>query len=194
MFVETATAMDVSALADAWVALAREQRAHDSHLLATENRARIRESMAHHVVEDTCLVARPDDCDADGDANGEANADSGGNVDADAEADGGATGARFLGFVTFTVDETGYELDVSGGTVENLYVDPEHRGHGIGAALLAAAESELADRGVDVVSLEVLANNERAREFYDRVGYGDHRVVLEKRVDVETDTKGNRGE
>ena len=59
---------------------------------------------------------------------------------------------------------------------------------------VTAAEDALAARGVDVVSLEVLAENARAREFYDREGYAEQRVVVEKRVDVETDTKGNLGE
>jgi len=166
--VESATTGDLDALVEAWIALATEQRDHDSHLFADADAGRIRESMAHHVVADTCLVARPTD-----------------------EA---ATGSRFLGFVTFSVDADDYVLDVDRGTVENIHVDPDHHGEGVGAALLAAAEAALADRGVDVVSLEVMAANDRAREFYDREGYGHHRVVMEKRVDVETDTKANLGE
>lgn len=173
MRIEPARAPDVDALADAWVALAAEQRAHGSHLEAAANRGRIRESMAHHVVDDSCLVARRADA-----------------ATADAKTDEDA----FVGFVTFSVDDGGYEMDVSRGSVENLFVESGARGDGIGAALLSAAEDALASRGVDVVSLEVLARNDRAREFYDREGYAEHRVVVEKRVDVETDTKGNPGE
>ncbi|WP_323676398.1 GNAT family N-acetyltransferase [Halorubellus sp. PRR65] len=173
MRIEPARARDVEALADAWVALAAEQRAHGSHLEAAANRERIRESMAHHVVEESCLVARRADA-SDGDGSG---GDDG-----------------FVGFVTFSVDGGGYELDATRGTVENLFVRAGSRGAGVGASLLSAAEDALAARGVDVVSLEVLARNGRAREFYDREGYVEQRVVVEKRVDVETDTKGNLGE
>lgn len=179
MRIESAEGGDVDALADAWVELAAEQRAHGSHLYADGNRQRIRESMAGHVVDGSCLLARPSTEDDDG----------GEGSDSDSGGDWG-----FMGFVTFSVDGGGYEMDASRGTVENLFVRPAVRGEGVGAALLSAAEDALADRGVDVVSLEVLAANVRAREFYDREGYGEHRVVVEKRVDVETDTKGNRGQ
>jgi ribosomal protein S18 acetylase RimI-like enzyme len=51
---------DVDRLAELWVALASEQRAHGSHLHAAENRASIREAMARHVVLDGLRVARDD--------------------------------------------------------------------------------------------------------------------------------------
>jgi ribosomal protein S18 acetylase RimI-like enzyme len=209
MRIEPAEAGDVDALADAWVTLAAEQRAHGSHLYADRNRTRIRESMASHVVDGSCLLARPTDADATGDEPSDAGLPA---DDPEAAADDleGALGESeptaddpeadlgedwgFVGFVTFSTSGGGYEMDVTRGSVENLFVRPSARGEGVGASLLSAAEDALADRGVDVVSLEVLAANARAREFYDREGYGEHRVVVEKRVDVETDTKGNRGQ
>jgi len=178
--IEPAEAGDVDALADAWVTLAAEQRAHGSHLHADRNRQRIRESMAHHVVDGSCLLARPSTEHDDGEADVP-------------QSDAVGDDWGFVGFVTFAVDGDGYEMDVTRGTVENLFVHPSARGDGVGAALLSAAEAALADRGVDAVALEVLAANARARAFYDREGYDEHRVVVEKRVDVETDTKGNRG-
>jgi|AntRauTorcE11898_2_1112593.scaffolds.fasta_scaffold11098_2 ribosomal protein S18 acetylase RimI-like enzyme len=199
MRVEPADAGDVEALADAWVALAAEQRVHGSHLYADRNRERIRESMAHHVVEGTCLVARPVDGDDPFDDAGEDETDGEGTQTDDEETDGEPTEPGngddwgFLGFVTFSMTDGGYEMDATRGEVENLFVRPSARGGGVGAALLSATEAALADRDVDVVSLEVLAGNARAREFYEREGYGEHRVVVEKRVDVETDTKANRG-
>lgn len=56
--VETATRADVSAIVDGWVALARDQRAHGSHLLAEENRSTVREHVVHHVVGERIYVAR----------------------------------------------------------------------------------------------------------------------------------------
>lgn len=44
-----------------WVALAAGQREHGSHILAEANRARIRERILRHAVNDTLLVAREDD-------------------------------------------------------------------------------------------------------------------------------------
>ena len=45
-------------LATWWVALADEQRVHDSHLLGEPNRTLIREAMARHIVTGGLLVAR----------------------------------------------------------------------------------------------------------------------------------------
>ena len=45
-------------LADLWVDLAESQRAHDSHILPADNRPRIRQSIAEHLVQDRVFVAR----------------------------------------------------------------------------------------------------------------------------------------
>ncbi|WP_435332639.1 GNAT family N-acetyltransferase [Haloarchaeobius sp. TZWWS8] len=95
---------------------------------------------------------------------------------------------RIVGFVMFEVSGGDLSLDVTRGMIHNLYVVPEYRNAGRGPTLLAAAEAALQNRGVDSVQLEVMAGNERARSFYAREGYEEHRVVMEKRVRVESDT------
>lgn len=87
-----------------------------------------------------------------------------------------------VGFVTYGLATGAYESDATRGMVHNVWVDPERRGGGVGAALLARAEADLADRGADVVALEVMADNEDARRFYRREGYRAHRVEMEKAV------------
>lgn len=99
-----------------------------------------------------------------------------------------ARDSETIGFVTFYPESETYDRDCSRGVIENLYVVPAYRGEGIGTSLLRAAESSLADAGVEVVSLEVLADNERAREFYGQRGYDLHRIELERSVERETDT------
>lgn len=68
-----------------------------------------------------------------------------------AEVDG-----EVAGFVTLRDDE-----------IELLFVDAPHRGTGVAAALLAAAE----ERGGSWLS--VVTGNRRARRFYERQGYAD---------------------
>lgn len=85
-----------------------------------------------------------------------------------------------VGLVTFDIEQVRYEQDVDRGIVENLYVDPDRRGSGLGAELLAAAEKRLREAGVDVISLEAMADNVAARRFYRAQGYEPHRVELEK--------------
>lgn len=140
-------------LADAWVSLALGQREHGSHLRAEANRTRVRELFARYSANDRLLVARPE---ADGDP---------------------------VGFVMFRTRSGQYEVDCVRGLVENLYVAPDHRGAGIGSTLLAAAERRLRERGVEVVSLEAMAQNSAARRFYRRHGYETHRIGFEKSLD-----------
>ncbi|WP_436910792.1 GNAT family N-acetyltransferase [Halosimplex marinum] len=99
---------------------------------------------------------------------------------------------KVVGFVMFTLDRGSYEMDVTQGVVENLYVVPEHRDEGIGSELLATAEARLDDLGADTVTLEAMADNLAARRFYRRHGYDTHRVQLEK--PLETDTHSKEGE
>jgi ribosomal protein S18 acetylase RimI-like enzyme len=94
-----------------------------------------------------------------------------------------------LGFVTFKLETGRYRQDVTRGIVVNLFVRPQRRNEGVGSALLAAAERELAAAGADVVALDVLATNADAVRFYDRHGYRPHRIELEKRVESDRHTK-----
>jgi GNAT superfamily N-acetyltransferase len=54
--------------------------------------------------------------------------------------------------------------------LEDLFVRPEHRGHGIGLALLAALEQRARDAGCGRLEWAVLDWNESAIEFYRRFG------------------------
>lgn len=97
-----------------------------------------------------------------------------------------------VGFVMFEPTGGGYVEDVRCGVVRNLYVVPDRRGGGVGSTLLAAAEDALATAGVDVVRLEVIADNDRARAFYADRGYEPHRVEFEKPLGSE-DTSNEGG-
>lgn len=158
MEIEAATMDDADRLAALWVDLARDQRAHGSHLLAEPNRGSVREGLARSVVTEGVFVARLSD-------------------------------GSIAGFVEFAPETGGYRQDVERGLIENIYVRPSHRGDGVGEALLVAAEEELLAAGAERVSLEVLAENEAARRFYERQGYGEHRVEMEKAPESDTHSK-----
>ena len=57
---------EADAIAEAWVALAADQRSYDSFLLAEENRATARESVCRSIVTGGLLVARTDGDDVAG--------------------------------------------------------------------------------------------------------------------------------
>ncbi|ELZ53970.1 MULTISPECIES: GNAT family N-acetyltransferase [Halorubrum] len=155
--VEEATADDVDAVTDMWVALATGQREYGATLRAEANRATVREWVAQSVVTGDLLVARDPEAAADSE-----------------------DGTDLVGFVGFSLERGDYERDATRGTVSNLFVVPERRGEGVGTALLDEAERALREQGADRVALEALADNDRARSFYAARGYDPHRVELTK--------------
>lgn len=182
MGVEPPEMHEIGDVADLWVSLARDQRTHRSHLRAEPNRSSIQESLAQRVVTEGVLVSRAGDTDARPKVD-----ESTGDDDAETT---GTDPRRIVGFVMFGPETGSYDLDVSRGVVENLYVDPAYRGEGRGSALLEAAERRLFEAGFDRVTLEVLAANDGARRFYERHGYTTHRLELEKGAENDTHSKG----
>jgi len=55
--------------------------------------------------------------------------------------------------------------------LEELYVEPPHRGHGIGRALLRAACDLAAACGAVAVDLEIDAGHQRAARLYEAEGF-----------------------
>lgn len=63
-----------------------------------------------------------------------------------------------------------------------ISVSPERRGHGVGSALLDAAERAAAERGARTIRLVVVAANDGAQRVYSRRGYERSHVVMTKRL------------
>lgn len=55
--------------------------------------------------------------------------------------------------------------------VEGICVAPDHRGQGIGAALIAALAAEARRQGHPALRLEVVESNWRAQQLYERLGF-----------------------
>ncbi|RZH68407.1 GNAT family N-acetyltransferase [Natrinema altunense] len=67
------------------------------------------------------------------------------------------------------------------GEVNWLFVDPEHRGRGIGTALYETASDALRERGAAHVCVTVLEANTEGHQFVDRFGLehdGDRRIEV----------------
>ncbi len=88
-------------------------------------------------------------------------------------ADDEAIGLAHLIFHASTWSEPGY------GYLEDLYVDPAHRGGGVGRALIEAAYAAAVERGVQRVYWQTQQYNAPARSLYDTVGTPTSFMVYE---------------
>ncbi|WP_422738859.1 GNAT family N-acetyltransferase [Micromonospora sp. WMMD729] len=84
------------------------------------------------------------------------------------EVDGLAVG--FTTFGPYRRNQDRDDLDPSVGEVLALYVEPAFWGDGTATALFAAARAGLSERGWTGYRLWVLADNGRARRFWERAG------------------------
>jgi ribosomal-protein-alanine N-acetyltransferase len=76
--------------------------------------------------------------------------------------------SHIAGFVAAGLEDTGEEIY---GHIMNLAVDPSSRSCGIGGMLVHRVELECMLLGASGIQLEVRESNERARRFYDHLGY-----------------------
>ena len=68
------------------------------------------------------------------------------------------------------------------GYINNLYIVPSRRGHGLSDELMSYAESWFRERGVSKLRLTVTSTNENACRLYERLGYQTQRFEMEKDI------------
>ncbi|MGE0284187.1 MAG: N-acetyltransferase family protein [Rhizobiaceae bacterium] len=93
-------------------------------------------------------------------------------------------GQELLGFATvFTNAVQKGEMDELPFTyayVSHISVKPSARGGGIGKLLLGECEARARSAGRQWLRIGVLANNPGARSLYERLGFRDHLLIMEK--------------
>ena len=63
-----------------------------------------------------------------------------------------------------------------------IVVASDHRGRGVGRALMEAAEDRAADDGFEILTLDAHAANQPALRLYESLGYGTFGVRMQKRI------------
>ena len=78
----------------------------------------------------------------------------------------GVAAGYLLAVYVFSLEHLGMTAEI-----DELFVEPAHRGHRLGERLLEAAEAEFVRAGCTNVSLQLGRGNDAARRFYRRHGY-----------------------
>lgn len=55
--------------------------------------------------------------------------------------------------------------------IEMIFLEPEYRNSGLGTYILTTLEKEFSEKGLHAIRLHVFAHNERAQNFYKKLGY-----------------------
>lgn len=76
------------------------------------------------------------------------------------------------------------DADDSTGHIYSVHVDPSLTGGSIGSRLVARAMEVLAKEGFHTATLWAVSDNERARRFYDRLGWLPDGVVRSEKLSV----------
>ena len=79
---------------------------------------------------------------------------------------GDASVGYLLAVYVFSLEHLGLTAEI-----DEFFVRPDHRAHGIGRRLLQAAEAQFTSRGCTSVSLQLGRGNDAGRAFYVRHGY-----------------------
>ncbi len=92
--------------------------------------------------------------------------------------------AGVIGFVSIAIidERSPFFRPMRYARIGTLGVDAARRGQGIGRALMQAAETWALSRGAEELHLNVWAFNQRARAFYDELGYAVRAQTLGKRL------------
>jgi len=90
---------------------------------------------------------------------------------------------RPVGFVVGFYDDPHFMWDTGPvGHIDSFYVLPEMRGRGVGRMLMDAAYAEMREAGATTVALEMVADNDVARKFYEREGFTTTFVQMHRRL------------
>ncbi|HVX39706.1 MAG TPA: GNAT family N-acetyltransferase [Gemmatimonadaceae bacterium] len=98
-----------------------------------------------------------------------------------------------VGYVYATVEGPDYmALRGPAGVLQDLIVDQDYRGHGVGRRLLDAAIAALEERRVPRVVLATAARNERAQRLFANAGFRPTMIEMTRDVDEDLSRQEDR--
>jgi len=92
-------------------------------------------------------------------------------------------GTELVGFIllAYATDER-FETAATMAVIHDMYVEPDHRGLGVGTMLMKGCMKKVERKGVKQVRLSVLSENVGAVRFYKRHGFDVYRYGMRKEI------------
>lgn len=87
-------------------------------------------------------------------------------------------GDKPVGYALVRLDKFSWRVRNPIADINNLSVNPDYRGQGIGAKLVLLAKTEAKKRGAKRMTVQALSQNERALKFYRTQGFTDFDVAF----------------
>lgn len=75
-----------------------------------------------------------------------------------------------------------FQKDIKIVLLESMFVLPDHRGKGIGKAMLLELEKWSKSKGANVIRTRVSAKNKRKIDFDEKEGFEKYEIILEKKL------------
>ena len=92
---------------------------------------------------------------------------------------------KIVGFIMFAKQARSMlRLRHSHAMITDLYVDEEHRRHGIAYMMVKGCLDYLRSRNIEHVRVNVVANNTPARELYKKLGFTDDMITMNKPLEL----------
>ena len=71
------------------------------------------------------------------------------------------------------------KIKISGSVLE-LYIKPAYQNFGFGRILMKHIEDCLTNKGCEIITVEAFYSNEKARKFYEKIGYKPRNIAFMK--------------
>jgi ribosomal protein S18 acetylase RimI-like enzyme len=89
---------------------------------------------------------------------------------------------KIVGYLVCNIDEYGFRTKNPVAEVENMNIEEEFRGKGVGTMLIHEVKMMLKQRNVKLLRVECFAKNKKAIDFYRKTGFIDHALILEQEI------------
>ena len=95
--------------------------------------------------------------------------------------------AQIVGYTAAIIEHQASLFEVQMvASIDELWVVPEHRGRGIGSALMEELFEQIDALGIEWVKVQMPVNNEETRSFFDKIGF------VQKTVEMQIHLECNR--